>query len=183
MDVVQTIERRKHDFSYTITPDASSMQWTKVSSSPRLIKHLLELYFTWVHPLHMLFSELDFRQDFRMHRQTYCSSSLVNAICAMSCHLLDSEVGDEAIGHGDASTLREGFMDEARASLTVDNFRQMTSIQTFAIMYLVDLSSGKARSAAGYLRSAVDNLKLNSGNQQSDEAMELSWWAIQSLNT
>ena len=185
IDVVKTIERhyREYDLSYASTPDASTVQWTKVSSSQRLIHHLLELYFTWVHPVHMLFSELDFRQDYRMHRQTYCSSSLVNAICAMSCHLLENSMGDEAIGHVDTSTLREGFMDEARSSLTADIFREMTSIQTFAIMYLVDLSAGKARSAVGYLRSAVENLMTYSEYQQSEEAMELSRWGVQSLNT
>jgi hypothetical protein len=59
----------------------------------------------------------------------------------------------------------------------------MTSIQSFAIMYLVELSSGKARSAVGYLRSAVENLKASSGPQQSDEAKETTFWGIQTLNT
>lgn len=187
IDVVETIERhyQEYDLRYSNTLDVSATQWTKVCSSQRLIKHLLELYFTWVHPLHMLFSEMDFKRDFRMHRQTYCSPSLVNAICAMSCHFLENEMEDEVIKHGEVSTLREGFMDEARASLTQENYRQTKSIQTFAIMYLVDLSSGKARSAAGYLRSAVEYLKVDNGYQQSAEAeaMELLGWGIQSLNT
>lgn len=187
IDVVGSIKRRYHEDSLGDLNNADappSIPWTKVSSSEVLIGHLLELYFTWVHPFHMLFSELEFKQDFRMHGEDYCSTSLVNAICAMGCHLFENGlVDDDEFKDVDVSTLSEAFMDDARASLNPDNFHCMTSIQTFAILYLVDLGSGKAQNAIKYLRTAVDSLKLNHGHQQSAEAIELSAWGIHTLNT
>lgn len=186
IDVVGRIERHYQEESLGNINRVGAppiIPWTKVSSSEILIGHLLELYFTWVHPFHMIFSELDFKQDFRMHIEVYCSTSLVNAICAMACHLLESEVVHEELRGVNVSTLCVTFMDEARANLNPDNFHHMTSIQTFAVMYLVDLGSGKAQNANKYLRTAVDSLKLNHGHQQSAEAVELSAWGIYTLNT
>ena len=165
------------------SPGSSQINWTQVTSSPKLVSHLFDLYFTWVHPVHLLFGELEFKHDFRNNEEVYCSVPLVNAICAMACHLLDSEhVGDRRKSI-DAATLREGFMKEARENLTPAAYSLMTSTQTFAVMYLVEISSGKARNAIGYLRSAVDNLQASGQGPQSDEVLELTMWGIQTLNT
>jgi len=164
----------------------SDIVWTDVSSSQTLIGHLFDLYFTWVHPIHMLFSELDFKYSFRTNEGHYCSRALVNAICAMACHLLENEgahspklpQGDI----GDAATLREGFMNEARKHLTRNTYQEMTSVQAFAVMYLVEFSSSKARKALGYLRSAVENV-ISATKNQSMEAQEITAWGINTLNT
>ena len=185
VDVVKNLERlyqEEDGLSRTGTPSEVEVQWTKVTSSQILIGHLFDLYFTWVHPIHMLFSEIDFKHSFRTNSRTYCSSSLVNAICAMGCHLLENDKYDRMRKDIDIRTLKEGFLTEALESLSPDSYHHMTSIQTFAVMYLVDISSGKARSATGYLRSAVDNLKSTNGDKQSAEARELSEWGIQTLN-
>ncbi|KAL2040459.1 hypothetical protein N7G274_006902 [Stereocaulon virgatum] len=186
VDVVQIFEAQCQgdDGLERFSPETNSeLRWTKVCTSQKLVGHLFDLYFTWVHPVHMLFSEMDFKIEFRHNLDTYCSRSLVNAICAMACHLLDGENERGRRNVIDAATLRDGFMAEARTTLTPETFSHMTSIQSFAIMYLVELSSGKARSAVGYLRSAVENLKTSSGPQQSDEAKEVTFWGIQTLNT
>ena len=186
VDVVKIFEAQCQgaDGLHRFSPETSSeLRWTKVCTSQKLVGHLFDLYFTWVHPVHMLFSELDFKNDFRNGLETYCSSSLVNAICAMGCLLIDGEKEPDRRNLREAAKLREGFMDEARTSLTPETFHQMTSIQSFAVMYLVELSSGKARSAMGYLRSAVENLKASHGPQQSEEAKELTFWGTQTLNT
>ena len=185
IDVVKNLElhyQEEDGLSRTGNASGAEVQWTKVSSSQTLIGHLFDLYFTWVHPVHMLFSELDFKHSFRTYDTTYCSSPLVNAICAMGCHLLENNEYDLMRKDIDSTTLREGFLEEARENLLPDSYHEMTSIQTFAVMYLVDVSSGKARNATGYLRSAVDNLKSTNGDKQSAEARELSEWGIQTLN-
>ena len=165
------------------SPSEADIPWTKVTTSHKLIGHLFDLYFTWLHPVHMLFSELDFKHDFRINLQTNCSASLVNAICAMGCNMLESEdVGDRR-NRIDVATLRDGFMNEARATLTPSSYGYMTSIQALAIMYLVELSSGKARKAIGYLRSAIDNLKTSNGPPLSEEANEITVWGLHTLNT
>jgi hypothetical protein len=132
----------------------------------------------------MLFSELDFKHDFKSIVNTYCSPSLVNAVCAMGCTLLESEeFSDSSRGRIDAATLRGGFMAEARENQSPDSYHYLTSIQSFGVMYLVELSSGKARSAVGYLRSAVENLQASNGHTQSEEAIQLTLWGFQTLNT
>ena len=185
VDAVGSIERHYQEGSLFDSADAPpAIPWTNVSANPILIGHLLDLYFTWVHPVHMLFSELDFKQDFRMHAGVYCSASLVDAICAMACHLFESDVADDKIRGEDASALCHAFMDEARVCLNRDHqFHHMTSIQTFAVMYLVELGSGNAQNATKYLRTAVNSLKSSHGHQQSAEAIQLSAWGIRTLNT
>ena len=155
--------------------------WTQISDSSTLIQHLLDLYFTWVHPVHMLFSEHEFLQAFRSNESRYCSSSLVNAICAMGCHLLEYD-GSSKVEPQKAATLREGFLAEARKSLTPELYLDMTSIQSLAIMYLVEVSSAKARSAMGYLRCAVENIRT-AKDDQSVESYEITRWGINTLNT
>lgn len=171
-------------------PVETAHQWTQVTKSQTLIGHLFELYFTWVHPIHMLFSEVDFLASYHAGDDTYCSNPLTDAICAMACHLLDNPSPgskprdkDSISGYDDAIQLREAFMGEARSSLGPDTYTQMTSIQAFAIMFLSELSSGRARSATGYLRCAADHLKFSKADGQSKEALELSYWGVHTLNT
>ena len=165
------------------SPSEAGIPWTKVTISHRLVSHLFELYFTWVHPVHMLFSELDFKHAFERNMLNNCSASLVNAICAMGCHLLDSEDLGERSNRMDAATLRDGFMDEARATLTPSSYGYITSVQALAVMFLVELSSGKARKAVGYLRSAVENMMNGHGSQVSEEASIITVWGLHALNT
>ena len=164
-------------------PPGAENPWTGVTISHRLIGHLFDLYFTWVHPVHMLFSELDFKHDFKDNVQAHCSASLVNAICAMGCNLLDREEIDDRRNRIDAATLRDGFLNEARTSLTPTSYGYMTSVQALAVMFLVELSSGKARKAIGYLRSAVDNMKNRHGPLLSEEASDITVWGLHTLNT
>ena len=187
IDVVKLYEMQcqQDDGLNRQSPDSSEAElpWTKVTASRKLIGHLFDLYFTWVHPVHMLFSELDFKHDFRGSMKAHCSASLVNAICAMGCNLLESEDAGLRRNRIDAATLRDGFMNEARATLDPSTYGHMTSIQTLAIMFLVELSSGKARKAIGYLRSAMDNMNNGSGPPLSEEANEITIWGLHTLNT
>ena len=160
--------------------DTLQNNWTSVSSSQTLLGHLFDLYFTWVHPVHMLFSESEFRQSFQTNENTYCSSALVNAICAMACHLVDPS---DVEGDTDIETLTKSFMNQARQEVQPDNYTSLCSVQALAVMYLAELSSGKARSATGYLRASVEFLKAAQLDGQSARAREISTWGIQSLNT
>lgn len=185
VDVVNLFEGQcqEQDGLRLFDPSDSKVRWTKVSTSQNLISHLLDLYFTWVHPVHMLFSEKDFKKDFMANEENYCSVPLVNAICAMGCNLLEGEHAYEQRSSVDAGTLRDGFMSEARKTLSPGSYHRMTSIQTFAVMYLVEVSSGKARNAVGYLRSAVDSMKISDSPQYFQEVEELTLWGLHTLNT
>lgn len=183
IDVVKNLERHHQSdgLSRRDSLNVAGIPWTKVSSNRMLIGHLFDLYFTWVHPVHMIFSELEFKKSFRTNDETYCSSSLVNAICAMACHLLGKDELESMKEGIDVSMLRKRFMTEARTHLVPESYSRMTTVQTFAIMYLVDMGSGKARRATGYLRSAVENIKECDNNQQSAEAREICVWGIEAL--
>jgi hypothetical protein len=185
--LLAVVERMEQLYSAQTMPIAirTQINWTNVTNNPLLVRHLFELYFTWVHPMHMLFGETEFIKSYTEGSVEHCSSALVNAICAMACHLLDSPVPGLVGTHlRDRANLREGFMEEARRLLTPGTQLPMTSVQAFAVMYLVDLSSNRARNAAGYLRCAADHLKLPSdASQHSEETMQLSAWGIHTLNT
>ena len=167
------------------TADAEELyQWTQVTTSPILIRHLFELYFTWVHPVHMLFGEMDFLDSYYNGDETHCSAPLVNAICAMACNLLANPAPSFDGRQSDRLNLRTGFMNEARSLLQPASPLLMTSIQAFAVMYLVDLSAGKARNASAYLRCAADHLKLpKDARQHAEESLQLSAWGVHTLNT
>ena len=184
-DVVKLFENQYQDpnnlqHSYSQEEPAP---WSNITLNKRFIGHLFDLYFTWVHPFHMLFSESDFKNDFHSNQQTNCSAPLVNAICAMSCNLLEKGYGHNHQKTSDIAILRDGFMDEARKLLLPNSYSWMTSKQTFAVMFMVEMSSGKARSAMGYLRSAIDNEKFRESTQHSEATKELTLWGIQTLNS
>ena len=184
-DVVKLFESQYQDTDTLHRSRSKEKQvpWTNVTSNERFIGHLFSLYFTWVHPHHILLSEPDFKNDFHSNKRTNCSISLVNAICAMACNLLEPMHGQDRQNALDISILRDGFMDEARKSLLPNAYWLMTSKQAFAVMSVVEMSSGKARSAMGYLRSAIDNERFRDGTQQSEAARELTVWGIQTLNS
>lgn len=183
VEIVDAFEhhyRREDGLARDKREDTLRLRWTEVTASETLLGHLFDLYFTWVHPAHMLFSEVDFKESFRTNSDTYCSSALVNAICAMACHMVNvNELEDEV----NIDALASAFMDQARHEVLPQNYTLLTSVQALAVMYLADLSSGKARSASGYLRASVEFLKAAELDGQSAAAREISSWGIQSLNT
>ena len=190
-DIVKRVE--DHYEASAESPGPMSLnrsQWTSVTRSQTLIGHLFELYFTWVHPIHMLFSEFDFLDGYESNDETHCSCALVNSVCAMACLLLENPdknaepIDENTFGtYQDAMQLRDAFMAEARALLQPDSYSHLTSLQAFAVIFLVDLSSGKARSATSYIRSAADHLKIYGPDKQKNEAAQLSYWGIHTLNT
>ncbi|KAI9654185.1 MAG: hypothetical protein M1829_000967 [Trizodia sp. TS-e1964] len=140
--------------------------WTTVTNNPALVRHLLTLYFTWAHPIHMVVSETAFMRSYLELTADYCSSALVNAMCALGCLLAESPLEmsyDTELMANDPedykfATLAERFMEEARSLIKWDNLGRITIIQTFAIMFLVDAGSGKARRAASYISFATTQL-------------------------
>ena len=194
-EVVQMFEEQCKPYDgrpWRDTLFSSKISWTKVTSDHKLTGHLLDLYFTWVHPVHMLFSEKDFIRDYGESTieegSAYCGSALVNAICAMACQLLDNKMlqrGSELVDirrNLDEVTLREGFMEEVKRRLAHQPNGRLTSIQAFAIMFLVDWGAGKTRNALGYLRVAAEHLN-DLDRSQSEEAREITFWGINTLIT
>lgn len=189
LSAVQRVENMYAGPSGDDHPPISTKQWTTVTTQTKLVRELLDLYFTWIHPHHMLFSELSFLNDFIRGEEghsAYCSNNLVNAICAMACNILPA--GDLPAGAvrevSDRAELQRAFLDEARADLKDTVKRQwLTSLQTFAVIFLVELSAGRARVASTYLRFAADNLPSQVQDSYKPEVWEASRWGIHTLNT
>ena len=157
--------------------------WTNVTSDTVLIEHLIALYLTWIHPSHMLFDETHFMESFHACSDTYCSSPLVNAICAMSCHFLHGVWENDEDRKTGIESLGAQFMDEAKAMMTSPEYTKMTVIQTYAIMFLVELGSGHGLLASSHLRLATESLVAKKNREQSSESSEVASWGLLTLHT
>lgn len=157
--------------------------WTKTTSDPDVLHHLLELYFTWVHPVHMVLSEPHFWTSFNGRDQNYCSAALVNVICAMACHLLDLNDDESDFEIPMDEGLGDRFMDEGRASIKPEDHNKLTTIQAFAIMFLHDAGSGKALKASSYIRFASTSLMdINCQRDVHRDAWQITVWGVHTLN-
>ena len=132
---------------------SARFQWTSVTSDTGVLDHLFQLYFTWVHPVHTLFSEGHFVDSYQRQSDAYCSRILVNALCAMACHLHSASDTDEV----DFEHLGRNFSDAVRAEID-SNHRGITTIQTSAVMFLVLSARSEGLRAASYLKIATSNL-------------------------
>lgn len=157
--------------------------WTNVPTEGELIEHLIRLYLTWIHPVHMIFDQEHFLSSFKDCSDVYCSSALVNIICAMSCHLLHDPWDDDEQTRLGIESLRTQFINESKSLLKNAEFGKMTSIQTYAIMFLVEAGSGHGLIASSHLRLAVESLIEKKSGEQSSEAEEVAAWGVLTLHT
>ena len=175
----EAIEQIHHNFAENPSP----LYWTNVARKPALVEHLIKLYFTRIHPVHMLFDQDRFMHSFRTYSDEYCSAPMVNVICAMACHLLHESHGSDDAARESISNLRNQFMDETKFDLQIDlECTKMTTIQTHAILFLVEISSGHGQMATSHLRLAVENLLMIRSGKDIPEADEIAFWGIVTLH-
>ncbi|KAF2127236.1 hypothetical protein P153DRAFT_368558 [Dothidotthia symphoricarpi CBS 119687] len=123
--------------------------WTTVTRDLAFVEKLLNLYFTWSHPFYVLFSRECFYKDFRAGRDKYCSSLLVNVICAYACHLTD-----DPAGRTDPSNFRtagDHFMAEAKRLLFEDETPSLTTTQALCLMGMREPSTGRDSPGFAYI--------------------------------
>ncbi|KAI9799400.1 MAG: hypothetical protein M1833_004100 [Piccolia ochrophora] len=159
------------------------VRWTGVTQDISLVTHLLDLYFTWVHPTHMLLSESHFRRSFNNHRDTYCSSALVNAICASACHLLRSSPQEAGESEGEfEKSLKEQFLAEARTLIPPTPFDKVTTVQSLAVMSLVEAGSGNGLRGSSYIKLASSSMLSGQfGQEVHEEVWQITLWGVQTL--
>jgi hypothetical protein len=145
-----TFEASDHEMSGV---NSTNFRWTSVTSDTAVLDHLFQLYFTWVHPVHTLFSEGHFVDSYKRRSENFCSEILVNSICAMACHLHSGADADEV----DFDGLRIEFSDAVRANIDAED-SSITTIQAFAVMFLVDCARSNGLRASSYLKIATGNL-------------------------
>ncbi|EHK96537.1 putative Nitrogen assimilation transcription factor nirA [Glarea lozoyensis 74030] len=165
-DIDSTSPRISHNSTFEMSDHEMgggplSTRWTSVKCDGSVFDHLFSLYFAWVHPVHTLFDEGRFVDNYNNQSTDYCSESLASAMCALACHL-HTATGAAGIDEPDFDQLGEEFSDAAIANLDPQD-HTITNIQAFAVMFLVDCARGKGLRAASYLReatSALSALKL-----------------------
>ena len=145
------------------SPEASSTtsetQLSRASTDQQLQYHLIMLYFIWVHPVHMLFLEERFVDDYETGGQTYCSPSLISSICAMgSLYSSEEDVGMDVL------KLTRHLLRRAHQQLTQEDNSKLPSVTAYAVSFLVELSLCQARNAASHL--GQDRIRAWSGGDK-----------------
>ncbi|KAL6718992.1 hypothetical protein ACLMJK_003227 [Lecanora helva] len=177
------ISQEIQQYHKQLVDDRDPRYWTNVTSNRVLIEHLITLYFTWIHPVHMLFDERHFLSSFKECTDVYCSSALVSVICTVSCHLLHKIDETGGLTKAAVDTLRDRFMQETLKRMRNMVHTKMTTIQTYAIMALADFASGHGLIASSHLRLAVEILTDKWNPQQDEEAQRVTIWGTMTLHT
>ncbi|KAK8167714.1 hypothetical protein BKA80DRAFT_340732 [Phyllosticta citrichinensis] len=156
----------------------SILQWTSVTSDPGLLQHLTSLFFSWVHPVHMLFDEERFRESCAKGDTRYCSPALVNIICAMGClYLVDPEERE-----GQSKQLLNRFLAQALEDVGKESPQNLTYAVTYCILFLVEVGRNEARKASSHLRLAVESLKSLARWEYLSEAVDVLVCGAHSLS-
>ena len=171
------------DYHDNLVENHDPRYWTNATQDPQLIEHLVQLYLTWINPTHMLFDEEKFLNSFSNCTDLYCAPGMVSVMCAMACHLLhDGGVDDKQTTDG-INQLYKRFLNETKAFLTHLELHKMTTIQTYAIMFLAEFGSGHGLVGTSHLRRAVDTLIQKQTAEQAAESEQVSAWGIVTLHT
>ena len=120
--------------------------WFRHPQDAEFIEHLLNLYFSWVHPFHHFFSRELFIRDLEQGRTDYCSAMLVNAVMAMACHYSDRP--NARLDPNQPITAGDIFFAEARRLLEQDERSCLTTVQALGVMAIRECSHG--RDSDGY---------------------------------
>ena len=126
----------------------TALPWTSVTQDHELIDHLLALYFAWQHSFFQSFPEDLFRSDMMAGRTKYCSSILVNAICAAGCFLSSRPQAWEDRGGG--KTLKDGFLEEAVQLLGTVRESTITTAAALGLISYVAGTMVRASPPTGY---------------------------------
>ncbi|KAJ8061913.1 hypothetical protein OCU04_009701 [Sclerotinia nivalis] len=144
--------------------------WTTVTGEGEVTEHLIALYFTWVHPFHPLFNEGHFVKSMRTGSEAFCSYNLFNAICAMGCYLHTYEEDDII----DYKQMGGQFCDLARSSINPED-KSLTTIQAFAVIFLVRCAQGQGLSGSVYLTVATSSMESLRPSDNDDVDYQQIW--------
>lgn len=179
LELTKAIER----YHKNLVDNQDPRYWTNATEDAALINHLIALYFTWIHPVHMLFDEDRLMTSFRGCSDMYCSMALVNAICAVSCSFLHQGSDQDPDTHDSINSLRLKFMDEVFSHQKEADYSKMTVLQTYAVIFLAELGSRCAPTATFHLRLAAESLTSRQHLEQCPESEEITARGILALHT
>lgn len=142
--------------------DDAIVSWTRVTPDPKLVGHLINMYFTWHYTYFTTLSKSLFNHDFLLgkpvqansQKTTYCSSLLVNAMLALGCHF--SAWPASKAESTNSATAGDHFFKEAKR-LIMENGEwenpSLTTVQALALMSVREAGCG--REAKGWVYSGM----------------------------
>ncbi|ETS83237.1 hypothetical protein PFICI_05113 [Pestalotiopsis fici W106-1] len=135
--------------------------WTEVTKDTELVVHLLNMYFTWHYSYFATLSKNLFYRDFFrgkptgfLHKTTYCSPLLVNAMLALGCHFTNV-AGAYAVPEDDWTKGDHFFAEAKRLIVENDEYEKprLTTVQALALMSVREAGCG--REAKGWVYSGM----------------------------
>lgn len=178
------------EFSDSTTPTETPEMWFRVPQDVEFVEHLLNLYFSWVHPFHQLFSRDHFLSDMSRGRLDFCSTILVNAVMAVACHYSDRSLA--RADSGTPNTAGDYFFAETKRLLERTERSSLTTVQALGIMSIREQSQGRDSNAYQYagrcVRMALElglHLSLTGSGLRSSEleVRKITFWAVFNLET
>lgn len=164
--------------------------WFRSPPDPEFIEHLLDLYFTWVHPFYQLFSQDRFLTDFKRGETGHCSALLVNAIAAFACHYSDRLAA--RADPEDPNSAGDQFFAEAKRLLDLDEKPSLSMVQALGIMSFRETSHGRDSNGYQYtgrcLRVALEmglhlSVMSSSLRPAEYEARKITFWGVFNTET
>lgn len=162
--------------------DDAITSWTQVTSDPKLVVHLLNMYFTWHYTFFTTLPKSLFYRDFLSgkpspgtKRNEYCTSLLVNAMLALGCHF--TSWPEARTDPQNSATTGDHFFKEAKRLILENDEHEnprLATVQALALMSVREAGCG--REAKGWVYSGMSfrmaydlGLNVDSGSSSRDE--------------
>ena len=107
-------------------------------SDHRLIRHLISIYWIWLHPTHNILDMLSFISGYETGVETYCTLYLLYVVCIAACDYLDAGWENVEGKSTDVEVLRGNLVEEARRLEAWTDPDARTTFQAVTIMALVN---------------------------------------------
>ncbi|KAN0107983.1 Fungal specific transcription factor domain containing protein [Hyaloscypha variabilis] len=180
----------EHHLPISSVPSISD--WTAVTSDTEFAKDLLDVYFTWSHPFHLLFSEETFCHGIRTGKLRYCTPLLVNAVLAIGCAYSDRLEARKV--EADPATVGDHFFDEAKRLLDEEQGISLTTIQALGLMSVratMRDESHNSRLYISHMMAGIKKLQLASPPSQTSskiseaeiQTRKITFWGCFVLET
>ena len=158
--------------------------WTTVTKDPRLVVHLIKMYFTWHYAYFTTVSRSLFYRDFCLGKPPpdtkrkieHCTPLLVNAMLALGCHF--TSWPEARADPQDSATAGDHFFKEAKRLILENDEHEnprLSTVQALALMSVREAGCG--REAKGWVYSGMSfrmacdlGLNIDSGVTGLDES-------------
>lgn len=115
-----------------------------------LIKHLISLYWVWIHPAHPILDMARFFHDFENRGSRHCSAYLINAICAAACDLLNPEWEQVPGKRTDVVALKQHLIAEAAIQAALADPEASTTADASAIISILNSRAVQTAAPVGF---------------------------------